>query len=71
MDPTSPHGSTVYVVVPACNGQAPRLVRGCITGRIAREDGSLDVPDYETIGSHLIGSEEWWLHPQCPARNGA
>ena len=67
VDPTSPHAFTAYVIIPACNGRRPRLDESCAIGRIAREDGSLDPPEDIAIGSHMIGSQEWWLHPQCPA----
>lgn len=65
LDPTSSHGFTAYVIVPACAGRRPPMAGGCVVGRVAREDGSLDIPEAITIGSHLIGSQEWRLHPQC------
>lgn len=68
-DPTGPYHFPAIVILPSCNGERPRMERGgCITGRIAREDGSLDDPDVEIIGSHQIMNYEWWLHPQCPSR---
>ena len=59
----------VYVVgVTPCRGKRPRLTNGCLTGRIARENGSLDLPEDILIASHVTGSYEWFLHPQCAAR---
>jgi len=66
IDPTSPHRFEAFVVLPACGSRPPRLEHGCVTGRIAREDNSLDVPDAIIVTDHAIGSEEWWLHPSCP-----
>jgi|GEM_PF-2950879 len=66
-DPTSEHRFTAFVIVPSCNGQMPRLVDGCVTGRVAREDGSLDPPTSMSVISHFIGSDEWWIHPPCSA----
>jgi hypothetical protein len=42
----------------------------CVTGRIARRDGSIE-PDREgrlRVVSSAAISEEWFLHAQCPAR---
>ena len=58
-----PH--SYFVGVTSCLGRRPRLSSGCITGRIAREDGSLDLPENILVGSHVTGSHEWLLHPQC------
>ena len=52
-------------VAAACGTKRPRLERGCLTGRIAREDGSLTLSDTAVVGSHGIANYEWWLHPQC------
>ena len=68
IDPTSPYRFPARVIIPSCNGERPRLRGGCISGRVAREDGSLDPPESVVIGSHEIMSHEWWLHPQCPIR---
>jgi hypothetical protein len=68
IDPTSPHGFTASVLVPECRGRRPRLTDGCISGRVAREDGTLDMPDGVLVTDHLIISYEWWIHPQCEAQ---
>lgn len=68
-DPTSPYNFPAIVRVLSCHAEtSPFDSEGCVTGRIAREDGSLDEPDVEIVGSHEIVSYEWWLHPQCPSR---
>lgn len=67
IDPTSPHGWGAVVFVAPCSGARPPLSDGCINGRIAREDGSLNDPERIEVVSHRIGSSEWWLHPQCRA----
>lgn len=59
--------SMIFVVVAACEGERPRLSNGCITGRIAREDDSLQPETEIIVVSHTTGSFEWWLHPQCRA----
>jgi hypothetical protein len=44
--------------------RAPRLDRnGCITGRIAREDGSLVPPVQPTNTSDAPYDYDWFLHP--------
>lgn len=65
-NPPGMHGPHTYsVIVAACRGARPRLTNGCVTGRIAREDGSLAMPEAILVASHVTGSNEWWLHPQC------
>ena len=55
------------VVVAACNGGQPPIENGCVTGRVAREDGSLEEPERWIVTDHEIVNYEWWLHPQCPS----
>lgn len=54
------------LILAQCGGERPQLENGCIVGRIAREDGSLEIPTTMLISDHVVMSEEWWLHPQCP-----
>lgn len=64
-----PHGAAVYIV--PCNGNKPISDRnGCIAGRIALRDGSLDVDQLRgpITMSDAIASHIWYLHAQCPAR---
>lgn len=62
----APSGIHQYSVgVLTCPGAMPRPGRACITGRVARPDGSLESPTEIFVGSHGTGSAEWWLHPQC------
>jgi hypothetical protein len=60
-----PYRFPISVLVAPCGEERPKLDRGCITGRIAREDGSQTLPENIFVGSHGLVSEEWWLHPQC------
>lgn len=65
----NPHGAIVNVV--PCPGVTPRLDgRGCIAGRIAYRDGTLD--ETRQTGpitmSSAITSYVWYLHAQCPVR---
>jgi hypothetical protein len=54
------------VQVKGCPEGRPRLVDGCITGRIAQENGTLEPnPDARIVASHVIENNEWWLHPRC------
>ena len=66
-DPISRHNN-IYsgVHIASCGGERPPVdTDGCVTGRVAREDGSLEAPTEVIIGSHEIVSFEWILHPQC------
>ena len=65
VDPSGPRGPHVTSVYVACRTPRPRLVDGCLTGRIAREDGSQTPSETVTVSSHVTASREWWLHPQC------
>jgi hypothetical protein len=70
-DPISRHNN-IYsgVHIAPCGGERrPVDADGCVTGRIAREDGSLEAPVDVIIGSHRIVSFEWILHPQCGGRS--
>src|ERR1043165_8036441 len=61
-----PHGASV--MVKPCSAGGPRLdARGCLVGRIAREDGSLRElgPNEPRIVSDAIESETWLLHTDC------
>jgi hypothetical protein len=65
-DPASRHNLQASVHIASCGGQSPRLdPAGCITGRVAREDGSLQEPDAVMVSSHAVVDNEWILHPQC------
>jgi hypothetical protein len=65
-DPASRHNLQASVHVASCGGERPRLdPGGCVTGRVAREDGSLDEPDAVLVSSHAVVDNEWRLHPQC------
>lgn len=64
-DPTSSAGFQAGVFVAPCAGRRPRLAQGCITGRIAREDGSLEDPKSTGFIDHQTINFEWWLHPLC------
>jgi len=66
-DPTSRYGFPALVYIRSCTERRPRLVRGCIVGRVAREDGSLDPPISRIVSDHQISNSEWWLHPHCAA----
>jgi hypothetical protein len=65
-DPISRHNN-IYsgVHIASCAARPPVDADGCVTGRVAREDGSLEAPADVIIGSHRIVSFEWILHPQC------
>ena len=53
------------VFLATCGREAPRLdSQGCIAGRIAREDGSLEIPAAVTSSDAPV-NYEWFLHPQC------
>lgn len=55
------------VFVATCDQTPPRLDRhGCLVGRIAREDGSLDEPR-SVLTDDSPFTHYWLLHPQCPA----
>lgn len=63
------HGASVNVV--PCPGVRPRLdANGCIAGRIAYRDGTLDETRQTgaIVMSSAITSYVWYLHAQCPAR---
>jgi hypothetical protein len=61
------HGPPTVLLVP-CGGAAPRLDRdGCITGRVAALDGSMNPPP-RTLHDDRPVSPDWFLHLQCPAR---
>jgi hypothetical protein len=65
-DPASRHNLQASVHVASCGGERPRLdPGGCVTGRVAREDGSLREPDAVMVSSHAVVDNEWRLHPQC------
>lgn len=70
-DPKARRPHVYSVGIKSCGERRPRLDQGCITGRIAREDGSLDLPTDMLVQSHVTGSLEWWLHPQCMAETAA
>lgn len=66
-----PHGRHgAGILVPGCAGAAPkRDSKGCVSGRIARRDGSIEPTregEPQTISSAMI-SHDWFLHPQCRA----
>ena len=58
----------VGVEIAPCGSRRPRLIDGCISGRVAREDGSLDEPETSIVTSHLDMDSNWSLHPICTAR---
>jgi hypothetical protein len=65
-DPASRHNLQASVHIATCAGERPRLdPGGCVIGRIAREDGSLQEPDAVMVSSHAVVDNEWFLHPQC------
>lgn len=64
------HPATVEVL--ACDGGRPIAdAETCIVGRIAREDGSLDLlrPAGEIVVKDPGNSAPWYLHAQCSYRN--
>jgi hypothetical protein len=62
------HGPPAVFVL-SCTGQSPRLEHdGCLTGRIARQDGSLRPPAQPTDMGDAPYDYDWFLHPQCPSR---
>lgn len=61
-----PHGAGVNVK--ACGDAAPIVdSQGCLTGRVARPDGSIaePAPDEGVIVSTAIHSYTWYLHEIC------
>lgn len=68
-DPSAPATLRAFVNVRSCDGRRPRRSGDCITGRIAREDGSLTRPESIMVGSHQVGRQEWWVHSQCAAQH--
>lgn len=58
------------VLIAACGGNRPPLDRrSCLTGRIARRDGSLTYPPGAPVAVDDVRTNyEWFLHPQCPSR---
>ena len=61
------HGYPAVFVVP-CGAGPPQLDRdGCLVGRVAAEDGSLNPPP-QVLDSDEPVSYQWFLHPQCPPR---
>lgn len=63
------HGPMTALVLP-CPSTTPRLDRnGCLTGVVARRDGSFEQPPLTptTVVVPPINNE-WFLHAQCPAR---
>lgn len=63
------HGRPTILVI-ACGDEPPRLDRnGCITGRVAAEDGTLTpVPNRSGLQDDSPVDREWFLHPHCPRR---
>ena len=62
------HGAPAVFLVP-CAGQPPRLDSdGCITGQVARQDGSLAAPAQRTDMGDAPYDYDWFLHPQCRAQ---
>lgn len=58
------HGNPAVLVVPCGTGE-PRLDReGCLAGRIAAENGSLDPPPQQVRDNSPV-SPDWFLHAQC------
>jgi hypothetical protein len=55
----------VGVAVATCGSDRPRLIDGCLIGRVARDDGSLEDPKSVIVTSHLTIQREWRLYPQC------
>ncbi len=67
--PAGRHAARIIVL--PCGESRPIIDRrNCITGRIARRDGSLQplVEGEERWVSSSTMSFTWLLHPQCPAR---
>ena len=61
------HGYPAVFVAP-CTAGPPQLdSRGCLVGRIAAEDGSLNPPP-QILDSDEPVSYQWYLHPQCLQR---
>lgn len=62
------HSASVHVI--GCQGRPPhRDSEGCITGRVARSDGSLTVPPVlDIVVRSAPDSLPWYIHEQCPAR---
>lgn len=62
-----PHGAGVKVV-PCAGAKPQRPKKGCMTGHIARRDGSLEPQaGGPVMVTDAIESYVWFLHPQCPA----
>lgn len=61
------HGRPAVLIV-ACPGERPSLDgASCITGRVARRDGSLSYPLGAPIAADDVPTNyEWFLHPRCP-----
>ena len=60
------HGPPTVLVI-ACGAAPPSLDRaGCITGRVAAEDGSLRLAPRRNVQSDDSPIDrDWFLHPQC------
>jgi len=65
---TYPYGA--IVLVQTCGAARPQLDReGCLTGRVARADGSVReraAGENEVMTAGTTISHTWYLHPQCP-----
>lgn len=62
------HGRARTLVMP-CANTPPRLdLEGCISGRVAQKDGSLNYPPGPITIEDGSNSLYWHLHPQCPAQ---
>lgn len=69
MKPAAIGYHTAYVLVVPCPGSTPKPTsKGrCITGKVARLDGSLTVPAPQLIVVRSAPmSEPWYVHEQCP-----
>jgi hypothetical protein len=67
--PSGRRGWHSGVILSHC-GARPRLSNDCVTGRVAREDESLDIPEVIIVGGHTTMSHEWWLHLDCARQGG-
>jgi hypothetical protein len=63
------HGRPAVFVV-ACADQDPKLDSdGCLTGRVALKDGSIEIPqNSQVVRDFTPRNPDWFVHPQCSGR---
>jgi hypothetical protein len=54
----------VHIYIGSCGATKPKLDRqGCLTGRVARPDGSMNRDNWDLTVSSDVANYNWYLHP--------